>query len=172
MAFIPRKKVHGYEYYQAVRNYRESNGKHRQEVLCHLGKHDSLDAAIVAERTAAKIEGERAFLRSMRVRSIGVHIYNSYPDRAREWLLVYCEEDIPGMLNDLRNELSEYEWYLTRFGDREYALQVEELDMEREFLEMCLEYCTAEVLEVEARKRAHRYEERLQKFLQVKREHF
>ena len=88
---------------------------------------------------------------------------------------MYCEdyiEDIPGWLKDLRNELAEYGWYLSSFGDREYALQIEELDMEREFLEMCLEYCTAEVLEVEARKRAYRHEERLQKFLQVKRENF
>ncbi len=54
VAFIRRKKVHGYEYYQAVRNYRDSNGKHHQEVLCHLGKHNSLDAAIAAERTAVK----------------------------------------------------------------------------------------------------------------------
>src|SRR5215203_6365650 len=158
VAFIRHKKVHGYVYYQAVRNYRDSHGEHRQEVLCHLGKHNCLDAAIAAERTAAKIAEESAFLRSMSVRSIGAHIENSYPERARERLLVLCDEDIPGILNDVRKELSEYEWYLTRFGDIEYELQVEELDMEREFLEMCLEYCNAAVLEVEARKRARRHE--------------
>ncbi len=171
MAFIRRKKVHGYEYYQAVRNYRDSNGKHHQEVLCHLGKHNSLDAAIAAERTAVKIEGERAFLRDMRVRALGANIRNSYPDRA-QWLLVYCEEDIPGWLNNLRNQRSEYERYLTMFGHKEYELAVEELDMELEFLEMCREYCAAGDFEVKAMQRALRHEERLQKFLQVKRENF
>ena len=48
MAFVRRKKVHGYTYYQLVRNYREE-GKHRQEMLAHLGHHESLEAAILAE---------------------------------------------------------------------------------------------------------------------------
>ena len=48
MAFVRRKKVRGYTYYQFVRNYREG-GKHRQEVLCHLGPYDSLEEAIRAE---------------------------------------------------------------------------------------------------------------------------
>ncbi len=58
MAFIRRKKVHGHNYYQAVRNYRDKNGKHRQEVLCHLGVHSSLDAAIDAKRKRVKIYQE------------------------------------------------------------------------------------------------------------------
>lgn len=171
MAFIRRKRVHGHEYYQAVRNYRDSNGKHRQEVLVHLGKHCSLDAAVTAERTAAKIERERAFLRSMRVGAISTNIDSSYPDRAK-WLLVYCEEDLTEWMDDLRNERSEYEWYLTSHGDKEYELAIEELDMWLEFLDMCLEYCAAEDLAVEAMQRASRHEERLLELLHVKREYF
>jgi hypothetical protein len=53
LAFVRRKKVRDYTYYQLVRNYRKE-GKHRQEMLAHLGHHDSLEAAILAEeRTAA-----------------------------------------------------------------------------------------------------------------------
>lgn len=48
MAFVRRKNVRGYTYYQLVRNYREE-GKHRQEMLAHLGHHESLEAAILAE---------------------------------------------------------------------------------------------------------------------------
>jgi phage shock protein A len=48
VAFLRRKNVRGYTYYQLVRNYREE-GKHRQEVLEHLGRHDSLEGAILAE---------------------------------------------------------------------------------------------------------------------------
>lgn len=40
-----RKIVHGNTYYQLVRNYREG-GKHRQEVIYHLGRHKSLASAI------------------------------------------------------------------------------------------------------------------------------
>jgi hypothetical protein len=48
LAFVRSKKVRGHTYYQLVRNYRDE-GKHRQEVLAHLGHHDSLEAAILAE---------------------------------------------------------------------------------------------------------------------------
>jgi hypothetical protein len=49
MAFIRYKTVKGRRYYQLVHNFRE-NGVHCQEVLCHFGPHDSIDAAIEAER--------------------------------------------------------------------------------------------------------------------------
>jgi hypothetical protein len=53
MVFVRRKKMHGKHYYQLVRNYREG-GRHRQQVLCHLGIYDSVEAAIVGakQRTA------------------------------------------------------------------------------------------------------------------------
>ena len=43
--FVRYKTLRGKKYYQLVRNYREW-GKHRQEVLDHLGTCDSLEAAI------------------------------------------------------------------------------------------------------------------------------
>jgi|SRR5215217_1857548 len=67
MAFVRYKVVKGKKYYQWVRNYRE-NGKHKQEVLYHLGPDiPSPEAAIAAEkkelarwrRREAKAERER-----------------------------------------------------------------------------------------------------------------
>jgi hypothetical protein len=52
MAFVRRKKMHGKHYYQLVRNYREG-GRHRQQVLCHLGIHDSVEGAIEGARRRA-----------------------------------------------------------------------------------------------------------------------
>ena len=63
MAFVRYKEVNGKRYYQLVRNYRE-RGKHRQEVLCHLGVHDSLEKAIEHEtRKEAAQRNEVAALR-------------------------------------------------------------------------------------------------------------
>ncbi len=61
MAFVRTKSVDSNKYYQLVRNYREG-GKHRQEVLYHLGKHRSLEAAIEAETAELNyLWGERAY---------------------------------------------------------------------------------------------------------------
>jgi hypothetical protein len=70
LAFIRHKKVHGHKYYQAVRNYRDKNGKHRQEVLCHLGVHSSLDAAIDSERKRVKIDQELALSHRTRAKHL------------------------------------------------------------------------------------------------------
>jgi len=78
LAFIRHKKVHGHKYYQAVRNYRDKDGTHRQEVLCHLGVHSSLEAAIDAERKKAKIHQELALSQRTKAklygaRRVGIH---------------------------------------------------------------------------------------------------
>jgi hypothetical protein len=54
MPFIRYKTVKGRRYYQLVRNYREA-GVHRQQVICHLGPHESIDAAIEAEHQRIKV---------------------------------------------------------------------------------------------------------------------
>jgi DNA-binding XRE family transcriptional regulator len=56
MAFVRRKKMGGKHYYQLVRNDRVA-GKHRQKVLCHLGVHNSIEAAIAdTQRQVAHYE--------------------------------------------------------------------------------------------------------------------
>ena len=80
MAFVRYKMVKGRKYYQLVRNYRE-NGKHRQQVLCHLGQHESLDEAIDYEkdmvsrhlRFVAALEQEAASTRA--------YLFEFYGDR-------------------------------------------------------------------------------------------
>src|SRR5215208_1392255 len=60
MVFVRRKKKHGKHYYQLVRNDRVA-GKHRQKVLCHLGVHDSIEAAIAdTQRQVDHYEKEAA----------------------------------------------------------------------------------------------------------------
>jgi DNA-binding XRE family transcriptional regulator len=60
MVFVRRKKTGGKHYYQLVRNDRVA-GKHRQKVLCHLGVHDSIEAAIAdTQRQVAHYEKEAA----------------------------------------------------------------------------------------------------------------
>jgi hypothetical protein len=77
MVFVRYKTVKGRRYYQLARNFRE-NGAHRQEVICHLGPHRSIDAAIEAEqrKIAADLE--------------------SYESRASYWReqLARLEEDV------------------------------------------------------------------------------
>ncbi len=60
MAFIRSKTVGGKKYYQLVRNYRDA-GRHRQEVLCHLGRSDSIEAAIAeVSREEARLREEKS----------------------------------------------------------------------------------------------------------------
>ncbi len=53
MAFIRTKSVKGHKYYQVVENYRdkERNGKHRQRVIHHLGKHTSVKQKLQSLRS-------------------------------------------------------------------------------------------------------------------------
>lgn len=57
MAFIRTKKVGDKEYRQLVENYRD-DGRHRQRVLAHLGKHETLEEAIEAARV--KVEAAKS----------------------------------------------------------------------------------------------------------------
>ena len=58
MAFVRRKRVGPYEYYQLVES-RLVDGKPRQRVLVHLGRYTSVDAAL--EGWPKEIEGLRRF---------------------------------------------------------------------------------------------------------------
>ena len=45
MAFVRKKRVHNYEYYELVEN-RWTNGQPRQRVLVHLGRYPTAEAAL------------------------------------------------------------------------------------------------------------------------------
>ena len=59
MAWIRRKPVKEYEYFQVVHNFYE-DGKVRQKVLCHLGRHSSIEAAIKHEKRQEAFERKNA----------------------------------------------------------------------------------------------------------------
>ncbi len=58
MAFVRRKRVGPYEYYQLVES-RLVDGKPRQRVLLHLGRYTSVEAAL--EGWPKEVEGLRRF---------------------------------------------------------------------------------------------------------------
>jgi hypothetical protein len=58
LAFVRRKRVNSYEYYQLVES-RLEDGKPRQRVLLHLGRYPSVEAAL--EGWPKEIEGLRRF---------------------------------------------------------------------------------------------------------------
>ena len=58
MAFVRRKRVGPYEYYQLVHS-RLVNGKPRQRVLLHLGRYTSVEAAL--EGWPKEVQGLRRF---------------------------------------------------------------------------------------------------------------
>lgn len=88
VAFVRYKTVKGRRYYQLVRNYRE-NGKHRQQVLCHLGQHESLEAAIDHERStvldlleaATSQEEEAASTKAYLLEFYGARFADGLPSR-------------------------------------------------------------------------------------------
>jgi hypothetical protein len=55
MAYVRKKRVGKYEYYQLVEGKRV-DGKVRQRVIAHLGKHDSIDIDLTDDDWR-KIEG-------------------------------------------------------------------------------------------------------------------
>jgi hypothetical protein len=174
VAFIRRKKMRGYEYYQAVHNYRDRDGRHRQKVLCHLGTHNSLEAAIAAKRKQIKIELKEASFHRKRATAI------------RDWLLdrhgwEFVNGKIPSELEAARQlDLWRPRWqgYTdTRF--RRYAfytgteyMDVEEADIQGEKYMSCIDYHAANRLAEMADSRANVHQENLKKLLRVKRKYF
>ena len=80
MAFIRRKKVHCYEYCQVVRNYRDGEGKHRQEMLDHLGRYDTIEAAIAFRKGKATFHQEQARVLSKRADDLKEDLQELYSD--------------------------------------------------------------------------------------------
>ena len=84
MAFIRRKKVHGYEYYQVVRNYRDRDGKHRQEMLDHLGPHDSIEATVDVRKRKVTLHLEQAKTLWKSVDDLKAELQELYSDNLGE----------------------------------------------------------------------------------------
>src|SRR5215213_5468772 len=79
MVFVRRKKKHGKHYYQLVRNDRVG-GKHRQKVLCHLGVHDSIEAAIADTQRQVDHHEKEAASREEKAHRIEADLKGLYGD--------------------------------------------------------------------------------------------
>ncbi len=46
--YVRRTRTRKHDYFQLVRSYRDDEGRPRQEVLVHLGEHETPEAALKA----------------------------------------------------------------------------------------------------------------------------
>jgi len=147
--FVRRKQVKGNIYYQLVRNYRE-DGKHRQQVLCHLGRHKSLEAAIAAERELAEVH-ER-----------GAAHWSEHAQLTKD----YCLEAYPDQISgDLPSRRQAYlQW-------RSASHIISSTDR-RHFLELVYEYHDYMENAQRHKKWAAAHKDRLNKFLECQRKYF
>jgi hypothetical protein len=169
VAFIRHKEVHGHKYYQAVRNYRDIDGKHHQQVLCHLGVHSSLEATIDSERTKVKVHRGCAVLRRMRAKFLRAKLLDLHG-----WEFV--DSELPS-----EAEAAEEFWLWWDVGEAYYDpnnhygrrhIDIEEVDIQVEKYRSCFEYYAAMGRASWADLRADAHQEKLDKLNRVRREYF
>lgn len=168
MAFVRRKKMHGNYYYQLVRNYREG-GKHRQEVLCHLGVHNTVGAAIEDVRQQLVFHQNEAASRDEEAHRIEAQLKTLYGDEVE----IY-EED------EARDELDRLSWldprrsityYANVYDEREYYRAVEAWEVEKQLVDLCLAYHGAARGAEVHRMRRSQTRKRLDKLLECQRKY-
>jgi hypothetical protein len=150
--FVRRKNVSGNTYYQLVRNYRE-DGKHRQQVLCHLGQHESLETAIATERTLAEDHELKATF---------------WSDEA-QFIKTLCFEKHAELLSgDLPSRRQVYARWRAVWNTPQWTSLEDEVD----FRDQVYEYhrCREEAHREEKRAATHRTQ--LNKFLECQRKYF
>jgi hypothetical protein len=167
VAFIRRKKVHEYEYYQVVRNYRGRDGKHRQEVLCHLGVHSSLESAIAAAREKVKVHREEA----------AQHRRHANAIRATHQKHFGWESDVGEFPSKEEAELKLEYWWDRYYSPRTFYsgtefMDIEEIQIQIEKYMRCLTYYGALQLASMSDARADTYQVKLDKLLRVQHECF
>jgi hypothetical protein len=127
MAFIRYKMVKGRKYYYLVRNYREK-GKHRQQVLCYLGQHKSLDEAIDYEKdmVSGLLRSEAAH--AQEAASTKAYLFEFYGDRVT---------DKRPSLNDAYSEWDTFckERYASFYEYRRGFLYIESFYPKRPFID-------------------------------------
>jgi hypothetical protein len=139
MAFVRRKKSRGKHYYQLVRNYREE-GKHRQKVLCHLGVHDTVEAAIEGAKQkvafhrtlASSKQDETSRLREQLVDTYGSAQVEDYENDGIEYVrgeLAYMR-----WRNPFRSSAYPYANSSGGGGEGAWRFAKEDWEMEQEFL--------------------------------------
>ncbi len=105
MAFVRKKRVGQYEYYQVVEN-RRVDGKTRQRVVLHLGHHPTVDAALAG--WTKEIERLR--------RVAGKDAFGKRSDTWNYRPLVYSEDLVPPD-TDAERRLEELQGKLDKLRD-------------------------------------------------------
>ena len=169
MAFIRDKQVHGHKYYQAVRSYRDRDGKPRQQVLCHLGVHNSLEAAIDAERTKIKVHRRCAVLRRMKAKALRAKILDLHG-----WEFV--DGELPSRDETLQGSWLWWEQWEAYFDPKNHYgrrhIDIEEVDIQFEKYSSCFHYYIAMGRASDADRSADAHQEKLDKLNRVRREYF
>jgi hypothetical protein len=169
VAFVRPKKVNGYEYYQVVRNYRDEDGKHQQEVLDHLGVHDSIEATIAFRRKKAESHLEQAKALSRRVEDFEADLQELYSD------------DRGGEIPSLEEALENYEtWsheqdspdYVYYYGTGEFNLNVELLAISLGRAAKTIEYYELISHADQENASASHWQEKLNKLLDIQATYF
>ncbi len=180
MAFVRYKTVKGNKYYQYVRNYREG-GRHKQEVLCHLGPHDSLDGAIDYESQMMSLSLSEASMWEEEANSTKAYLLETYSDvlgdevptmqEAYSRWEAFLEEHEESLYErrsgylfqrcDLADEEWEKEW--KRWRERERV--------EEDLVDSIIDYHTAQWRAALCRGTATEHRERRDKFVEVRRKY-
>lgn len=122
MAFVRPKVVEGRTYYQLVHNHRAA-GKHRQKVLCHLGKHSALELAIEdmsREEEELRNKTAEVFRKTTEIKQNILDRYSEIIDREIPSLGEACS---------MEDEAWEYfdEYYSMEDEAWEYAIEYQDL---------------------------------------------
>jgi hypothetical protein len=180
MAFVRYKVVKGRKYYQYVRNYRVG-GRHKQEVLCHLGpRHDSLEGAIDYEtwmtidslRTAAEWEKEADSTKGYLLEFYGEELGNEIPGRAEarsRWEAL--KEDRDNNLFEYRDGFFRYPESRTQEWEEEWERWAARMRVEKGLLDSILDYHHAMWRAKRARKVAEEHRAKRDKFTRIQQEY-
>jgi hypothetical protein len=128
-----------------VRNYRQG-GRHRQEVLCHLGVHDSVEGAIEEAKQNIASYHELASFRQKEADRLKAQWQDVHGDQ-----MEFCDEE------EAREDLAWMRWnnpyrssaypYARRsrygHGEEEWNRAREEWEVEKSVLELCIGYYDA-----------------------------
>ena len=141
MAFVRRKRSGGKYYFQLVRNYREG-GKHRQKVLCHLGIHDSIEAAIDGAKQKVDSHRDLALSKQDEATKLREHLVDTYGNAQVEdydgYGIDYAREELAWMRwrNPYRSSAYPHANDWGGGGEAAWNLEREEWDMEQQFLDL------------------------------------
>jgi hypothetical protein len=155
-----------------VRNYRDEDGKHRQEVLYHLGSHNSLSARRLWLLEQVNVYRERANLQRKRAEAL------------RDKLLdLHRWEFVDGTIPSEGACAREHDWWEEQYDALSLAVYYDpyykpefmnaiEIEIQIERYRDCLNHHAAVRLAENADRRADDHQAKLDKLLRIQRQYF